>query len=272
MNTWIQNFLIVASLHSTLNLMGGELNPSENINSNPTGFYFGGFGGWVYPSDVSVTQMGTAFFSESIGGPLSVTATGTAPGKTKGFGGLHIGYEWMKKIVPGFRLAPAIEIEGSYFANTLKHADVINPTDRIDAHEFLDSFPARIGGLLANGILEFNNDYISPYFGFGVGVGFVSIHSANSLQIDPLELDINHFNTDRNDFNSLFLTAAKAGLRYRFFKHFRLSGEYRLYYLTSSTYTFGATNYITHVSTSPWTVKLGGMFYNAFTLGLDFIF
>ncbi len=272
MNRWIQKFLIIGSIVPYLSLMGSEPTKIEKSDSNPIGFYFGGFGGWVYPSDVTVTQMGTVFFPEGSGGPLSVTATGTAPGNTKGFGGLHIGYEWMKKIVPGFRLAPAIEIEGSYFANTLKNADVINPSDRIDAHEFIDSFPTRIGGLLTNGILEFNNDYISPYFGFGVGVGFVSIHSANSLQIDPLELDVNHFNTDTNDFNSVFMTAAKAGLRYRFFKHFRLSGEYRLYYLTSSTYTFGATTYLTHAPTSPWTVKLGGMFYNAFTLGIDFLF
>ncbi len=125
---------------------------------------------------------------------------------------------------------------------------------------------------MANGILEFNNDYISPYIGVGVGVGFVSIHSANSSQVAPPEAGINHFNTDRSEFTSLFTTQAKAGLRYRFFKHYRLSAEYRFIYLTSSNVSFGSTSYPSHVPTSPWMLKLGGLAYNAVTLGFDFLF
>ena len=173
---------------------------------------------------------------------------------------------------PGFRLAPALELEGNYFANTAKKADVTNPTTRLDSHEFIDTLPMRAGALLLNGILEFNNDYISPYIGFGVGVGFVSIHGADSLQIDPLEVGINHFNSNTSDFNTLFATQAKAGLRYRFLKHYRLSAEYRFFYLPSSDFTFGSANYPDHVPTSPWTVRLNGMCYNAVTLGIDFIF
>jgi len=108
--------------------------------------------------------------------------------------------------------------------------------------------------------------------GVGVGVGFVSIHNAKSEQIDPLESGINHFNSGPSDYNSLFATQAKAGLRYRFLKHYRLSAEYRFVYLTSSNFFFGAARYATHVPTSPWTVKLGPMAYNAVTLGLDFLF
>ena len=86
----------------------------------------------------------------------------------------------MTTISSDFRLAPALEIEGMYFANTAKKANLSNPTTRLPEHNFVDTLPMRIGTLLANGILEFNNDYISPYIGVGVGVGFVSIHDANS--------------------------------------------------------------------------------------------
>jgi opacity protein-like surface antigen len=236
------------------------------------GIYFGGFGGWVFPYSVPVSQSGTAFYTEGAGGPLAVEATGNAHGRTKGFGGVHIGYEWMNAICPGFRLAPALEIEGAYFANTIKKVDLNNPTTRLPEHDFLDTLPLRIGTLLANGILEFNNDYISPYVGVGVGVGFVSIHDANSSQVAPPEVGVNHFNSDRSEFTSLFATQAKAGLRYRFFKHYRLSAEYRFIYLTSSNFTFGSTSYPNHVPTSPWMVKLGGLAYNGLTLGFDFIF
>ena len=273
MNTWITKFFIAASMLPSLFLIASEQAPQENPSSDPLGIYFGGFGGWTFPNNVTVTQMGTAFFPEISGGPLDVMAKGTAHGRTKGFGGLHIGYEWMNKINSSFRLAPALELEGSYFANTAKKADVINPSTRLDAHEFIDTLPMRIGTLLANGILEFNNDYISPFIGVGVGVGFVSIRNADSLQIDPLESTINHFNSDPSAYNTVFATQAKAGLRYRFLKHYRLSAEYRFMYLTSSNFTFGSTNYPdTHVPTSPWTVKVNGMAYNTFTLGIDFIF
>ena len=271
MTKWIQKTLIVSFMLPCSILMAQKNDP-QKVESTPIGIYFGGFGGWIYPYNLTVIQRGTAFFPDDSGGPLDVTAKGTAPGRTKGFGGLHIGYEWMNKISPGFRLAPALELEGTYFANTAKNAYIVNPTARLDAHDFIDTLPMRVGGLVANGILEFNNDYISPYIGFGVGVGFVSIHDANSFQIDPLELGVNHFNSDPNDFNTLFATQAKAGLRYRFLKHYRLSAEYRLFYLTSSDFVFGSTIYPTHVPTSLWTVKLSDMLYNAFTLGFDFIF
>ncbi|MBP9841089.1 MAG: outer membrane beta-barrel protein [Simkaniaceae bacterium] len=271
MRKWIPKSLIAALILPCFALTAQE-SDQQQTPSDPMGIYFGGFGGWIYPYHVTVTQVGTAFFTEGAGGPLDVAAKGTSHGNTKGFGGVHIGYEWMNKMSPGFRLAPALELEGTYFANTAKKADVVNPTTRIDAHEFIDTLPMRVGTLLVNGVLEFNNDYISPYLGFGVGVGFISIHNANSLQIDPLEAGFNHFNSNTSAFNTLFATQAKAGLRYRFLKHYRLSAEYRFIYLPSSDFTFGSTNYPDHVPTSPWLVRLSGMRYNTFTLGFDFIF
>lgn len=272
MSRWIQRALAVASMLPALTLIADQTVQQQEPSCDPIGIYLGGFGGWVFPGNVTVTQMGTAFFPDTSGGPLSVMAKGTSHGNTKGFGGLHIGYEWMNKITSGFRLAPALEIEGMYFANTAKKADVINPTTRLNAHEFIDTLPMRVGTLLANGILEFNNDYISPYVGVGVGVGFISIHGADSLQIDPLEPGVNHFNSNTNSFNTVFATQAKAGLRYRFLKHYRLSAEYRFVYLTSSESTFGSADYPGHVPTSPWIVKLDGMGYNSVTFGIDFIF
>ena len=274
MNKWIQNCLVAATMLPCLSLMAANqpTGQQQKPDSDNYGIYFGGFGGVIFPYNVTVTQRGTAFYTEAEGGPLAVEATGHAKAQTKGFGGAHIGYEWMNEICKGFRLAPALEIEGMYFANTSKRASLNNPTTRLPEHNFKDKFPTRIGTLLANGILEFNNDYISPYIGVGVGVGFVSIHNAVSTQVAPPEAGVNHFNTDRSEYNSLFATQAKAGLRYRFCKHYRLSAEYRFIYLTSSIFNFGSTSYPDHVPTSPWMVKLGPLAYNAVTVGFDFIF
>lgn len=274
MSRWIQGFLIAACAltSSVLTAKQSTADEEEEESSDMIGVYFGGFGGWIFPYSVSVTQRGTAFYKDSAGGPLDVEAHGSAQGKTKGIGGAHLGYEWMCPISPGFRLAPALEVEGSYFANTNKKAKLSNDTARLPEHNFIDNFPSQIGTLLANGILEFNNDYVSPYFGVGVGVGFVSIHDAKSAQIAPPEAGVNHFNSGPSDYHSLFATQAKAGLRYRFLKHYRLSAEYRYIYITSSDFFFGAARYATHVPTSPWTVKFGRLAYNTVTLGLDFMF
>jgi hypothetical protein len=104
-----------------------------------------------------------------------------------------------------------------------------------------------------------------------VGAGFISVRGADSLQIDPPEPTINHFNSATNDFRTKFATQAKAGLRYKFMKHFRLFGEYRFLYLSSPHFTFGSTKYPTHVPTSKWKVDLDGLKYNAFAFGLDIL-
>lgn len=264
--------LIAASVVSSLHLQAQPTDPKTKPNSNLLGIYVGGFGGWIFPYSLSASQRGVSFLSEADGGPLCVVANGTMSGRTKGFGGLHIGYEWMNAITPGFRLAPALEIEGSYFANPSKTAHFFNESTRFDEHDFINTLPMRIGTLIANGVLEFNNDYVSPYIGFGVGLGFISIHGADSEQLSPPEPGINHFNSGTDAFNTVFATQAKAGLRYRFFKHYRLSAEYRFIYLTSSDFTFGTTRYSNHPETSTWTVALNGMRYNTFTMGIDFLF
>lgn len=277
MNKWIQHSLMAACTLASLTLTAGETTQQQqqqqqDPHAGIIGFYFGGFGGWIFPYNISVDQRGTAFYTEAEGGPLAVDAKGKAPGRTKGFGGAHVGYEWMNPICNGFRLAPALEVEGMYFANTVKKTHVINPTVRLPEHDFVDKFPMRVGTLLANGILEFNNDYVSPYIGVGVGVGFVAINGATSTQTNPPEVGINHFNSNRHDFNCVFATQAKGGLRFRFLQHYRVSAEYRFIYLTSSHIIMGSTNDPTHAPTSPWLVRLGGMAYNAVTLGFDFIF
>ncbi len=265
-----RKFLVIVCTLGCLTLIADE-RVQQKSSSDLLGIYFGGFGGWIFPYSLNASQRGTAFFPDFAGGPLHVNAKGRVHSGTTGFGGLHVGYEWMKKITPDFRLAPAIEVEGYYFANTNK-GDLDNPTTRVDAHEFIDTFPMRIGALLVNGILEFNNDYISPYIGVGIGAGMISIHGANSAQIDPIEPGINHFNSDTSDFAATFSTQAKAGLRYRFLKHYRLFGEYRFIYFTSSDFTFGSTRYPTHVPTSKWSVALDGMCFNGASLGIDFLF
>ncbi len=49
-----------------------------------------------------------------------------------------------------------------------------------------------------------------------------------------------------------------------------LAYEYRYLYVDASNYILGATNYTTHVSTSPWNVKVKNVHYNAFAIGVQF--
>ena len=127
--------------------------------------------------------------------------------------------------------------------------------------------------ILANLVLSINNDCLcgfSPYVGGGIGATRVSLHKADSLQVEPLEAGINHFNSNRNDSTWAFAAQAKAGLRYNFCEMFHIFAEYRYLYVDASNYIFGSTNYTTHVPTSPWNVKVKNIHYNAFAIGIQF--
>lgn len=251
--------------------VGFSFSEDENQQeaSKNLGIYFGGFGGWGYLNKDSVTQTGTAFFSDENGGPLYVEAKGHSNSNSFGFGGLHIGYEWLPDVASKRKFIPAVELEGYYTAFTRK-ANLDNQTDRLDFHLFTDTFPMRIGTLLANALLSYDSSCIVPYIGIGIGTGILSIHNAYSKQTDPLEEGINHFNSDTKALSWVFATQAKAGLRYVLAKYCRLFAEYRFLYLCSSDYSFGSTQYPTHVRTSRWKVDFSGMCQNMFAIGLDF--
>lgn len=251
-------------------LAAAENSSMQKMDSSPIGIYFGGFGGWGFVQP-DVAQKGTAFISENSGGALGVNASGKSQTSDFGFGGLHVGYEWSSKNERSWCFVPAAELEGYYFANTVT-ANIENPTTRLDLHKFKDSFPTRTGIFIADAILALKNKYIIPYVGAGVGVGIISIHRADSLQTDPLEANINHFNSDRRSYDSSFAAQIKAGLRYSIFKYMRIFAEYRYLYISPAHFIFGSTVYPTHVTTTAWNVRVSDLQYNLFSLGIDFTF
>ncbi|MGD2169630.1 MAG: hypothetical protein PVI40_05275 [Chlamydiota bacterium] len=247
-----------------------EDNKQKKNSDKPIGIYFGGFGGWGYFT-ADVAQKGTAFIPASSGGDLNVNAIGKSKNNEFGFGGLHIGYEWLSNKDKSWSITPGVELEGYYFSKTSK-ANLENSSIRLDFHEFADSFPMRIGVVVADGILALTNDYIVPYIGIGIGAGIISIHDADSEQTDPPEPGVNHFNSDPDAFDWSFAVQAKGGLRYQLFKYMRLFAEYRFLYVSPTNYTFGSTQYPDHVPTSNWDVRFSKMYTNLFSAGIDFTF
>jgi opacity protein-like surface antigen len=217
-------------------------------------------------------QMGTAFFTEAVGGPLAVYAKGHTKATSSGFGGVQLGYEWSKNDSSEWAIAPAIELEGYWFQYT-KKGHLINNTDRLPEHDFLDSFHMNSGVYLANAVFSLNSCCLgafSPYVGAGVGATRISIKNATSLQTSPEEAGINHFNSRRNDSAWAFAAQIKAGLRYNSCESFHIFGEYRYLFIDSSNYILGSTVYPTHAPTSPWNVKVQNIQYNAFVFGLQY--
>lgn len=237
--------------------------------------YVGGFGGGIFSNSTKFTQMGTAFFEEAVGGPLAILAQGHTKKNSAGFGGVQIGYELSGCSGYGcsnWTFAPAAELE-AYFFNNHKKGHLINPTDRMSEHDFLDSFHMNMSVLLVNGVFSFNSPCMcgfSPYIGGGIGAVHLSLRKADSLQTSPVELGINHFNSRRNDSSWAFAAQVKAGLRYKICRSFHVFAEYRYLFVDSSNYIFGSTVYPTHAPTSPWNVKVHDHHYNAFAIGIQY--
>lgn len=237
-------------------------------------FYVGAFGGGLYSNSTKMTQQGTAFFTEAEGGPLAVLAQGKTKKNSTGFGGVQVGYEWAPKYneCTNWGIAPAAEFE-AYFFSHKKKGHLINPTDRLPEHDFVDSFRMNMSMLLVNAVFSLKNSCwcgISPYVGGGIGAARVSMHHADSLQVSPVEAGINHFNSKRSDSSWAFAAQAKAGLRYDITSCFHFFGEYRYIYVDSSNYIFGSTVYPTHAPTSPWNLKVNNIQYNAFVFGFQY--
>lgn len=235
--------------------------------------YIGGFGGGIYSNTSKVHQYGTAFFTEASGGPLSVIAKGHLNKTTSGFGGVQVGYEWSKPSCSGWSLATACELEAFFFKHK-KKGHLINQTvNGLPEHDFADSFRINSSVVLANVVLAIKNDCLfgfTPYVGGGIGATRLALRKANSVQVDPEEVGVNHFNSDRSDSSWAFAAQAKVGLRYNFCQKFHVFAEYRYLFVDASNYIFGATNYTTHVPTSPWNVKIRDINYNAFAIGVQF--
>lgn len=238
--------------------------------------YIGGFGGGLYSNSNKISQLGTAFFTEAEGGPLAVIAEGHAKKKSFGFGGVQIGYEWSQCATncgcSNWSLAPAGEIEAFFYSHKQK-GHLINPTDRLDEHDFADSFDLNASVILVNAVLSLNSSCMygfTPYFGGGIGATHLSARDAKSIQVEPEEPGINHFNSRRSDSSWAFAAQAKVGLRYNICESFHIFGEYRYLFVDTSNYIFGSTVYPTHAPTSPWNVRIKNIHYNAFVVGLQY--
>jgi opacity protein-like surface antigen len=238
------------------------------------GIYVGVFGGGGVSSISNVTQLGNALFPPSAGGPLDVHATGSSGNQGVGLVGLQIGYESSGNAEAGcWGLLPAFEMEGFYLTGT-QHATVDNPTARLPEHVFDDSFPMDNAVFLTNVVLsvQMPNSGITPYIGGGIGAASVNINGANSPQVSPPELGVNHFNSGPDSSAWGFAAQAKVGLRVALGEHAYVFGEYRYLYVGSTTYIFGSTVYPTHAPTTDWTVHFNDMSHHMAVGGIGFHF
>lgn len=256
------------------------------LSSSPplSGFYLGGFGGWGASNDFEVTQSGVAFFSphtfrtppfnSSLDAPLGISAEGDSDGESMGFGGIHLGYEWLMPMYKDttWTLTPAIELEGIYFSDNTEADDLDNSNIVLNPHIFDDEFSMKTGVVLVNGIVSLNclrMNMLHPYIGVGLGAAVISINDADSTQVSPAEPGVNHFNSDEDGLDWTFAAQAKAGLRYVLSEHWRVFAEYRFLYLGDTDFTFGPTEYPTHVQTTSWDVDFDNMYFNAGALGIE---
>lgn len=275
-NLFSKNGLAVLCALVSLSAMPSSLVAWDECCEQPScnRFYIGAFGGGIYSNNNKVSQYGTAFFSEITAlGPLSVIGEGRLNKTSTGYGGAQIGYEWSKPSCSRWSLATAGELEVLFFKHK-KKGHLINQTvNGLPEHDFLDTFHMNSNVILANAVLSINSDCLfgfSPYVGGGIGAARVSLHKSDSLQIEPLEAGVNHFNSKRDDSTWAFAAQAKAGLRYNFCQRFHIFAEYRYLYIDAANYILGATNYTTHVPTTPWNVKVKNVQYNAFAIGFQF--
>src|SRR5690242_12636110 len=119
----------------TVSLFKDQNEPPPAQTSQLKGYYIGGFGGMGRSNGFKVSQNGADFFPLSSGGPLPVVAKGDADADTYGYGGVHVGYDWLRSSECGSYFMRGVEIEG-YYASSKKVAILDNPTDRMLEHTF----------------------------------------------------------------------------------------------------------------------------------------
>lgn len=262
----INNLAIIGI--SALVLM--SINAQGQTSHKP--IYFGVFGGAGAFSTNSITQTGTALYTP----PLAVNAIGSGTTEPIGMVGGNIGYQWSQLSTnmgsTSWTMLPATELEGYYLQGTQSGDDLINNTERLALHQFSVSYPMKMGVFLANAVFNFNHtdSKIHPYIGLGAGTAYVSIHDATSTQTAPAESDINHYNSDPNSADWTFAAQSKAGLRFNLSSQVSLFAEYRFLYLAPTSYTFGSTQYATHIPTTNWDVDMGSLYVNMGTLGIQY--
>lgn len=245
------------------------------INSTFSGkFYVGAFGGGGASNNFNATQLGTVFFLESFGGPLSVNAFGRLTNQNGAFFGGQLGYEAPAICLNAcsqWKLKPGAELEGYYMNKNSSTGALINNTTRIPVQEndFRVSYPMDKTVFLINAVLNFNKPCFCfhPYVGLGIGNAIVRISDASAFQANPLDAP-NHYNGNANDTNSTFAGQLKLGLNYDFNRYVSLFAEYRWLYVANTHFVLGSTIAPAHSETTPWQVKLNNQSYNLGNIGL----
>lgn len=278
-NTKLNGFLLMGCvLYIGINTavhagtMGSELTVAQSK------LYFGAFGGGGSMTSSHLSQQGTAFFSESSGGPLAVNAIGESKSASAWVVGGHAGYQWPAKLLnhgdATWRFSPATELEGYYLGGAATHGEEVNnDTTRLAEHYFHVAYPKHAGVFLVNALLNINHSQLGqfkPYVGVGVGTAVISVSGANSTQTMPQELGVNHYNSGSSDTSTAFAAQPKIGVSFNLNQHTTMLLEYRFLYLSATDYTFGSTVYSTHVPTSNWDVKIGAQYYNMGTMGIQY--
>lgn len=256
-----------------------------DMGASPGAFYIGGFGGGGGAQSASLAQKGTALYNYDAvhvylnnAGPLAVNAFGQSKSAGVWMAGGQIGYRFPDKFISNFysdlTIAPAIELEGYYLGrSTINGDDINNETDRLADHDFRVTYPISTGAFLVNFVLHSSTllkTNFHPYVGVGAGVAGVSIAGANSLQTSPLEVGINHYNSDTSDMAIALAAQPKVGISWHLQDKTNLFLEYRFLYLSSTDFNFGSTEYPTHVATTNWNVRIGSQYFNMVTAGIQF--
>jgi opacity protein-like surface antigen len=113
---------------------------------------------------------------------------------------------------------------------------------------------------------------VTPYIGGGIGGAQVDVDNATSLQVDPAEPGINHFNSAPDSSAWTFAAQIKAGARMALGSNAYVFGEYRYLYVGSTDQIFGPTVYDTHAPTTAWTVRFDDTSHHLATAGIGFSF
>ncbi len=252
-------------------MAGLVVTPAVAADKPARGVYIGVFGGGGSGSATDVSQIGTAFFPDAAGGPLAVNASGRTDSGGVGFVGGQVGYELSSS--PSL-VRPAFEIEGFYLDAGTRRATLHNPTNRISEHTFDATYPMNNAVFLANMVVSFPTSYpgVTPYIGGGIGGALVTIDGAKSLQTNPSEGDLNHYNSGPDSSGWTFAAQAKAGVRVAIGRNAYVFGEYRYLYVGDVDQTFGSTVYASHVPTTAWTVCFDATSYHLATAGIGFDF